>query len=281
MDEMPNALVALEGQRQQLGNLLIGFRAVSGVLDLAGQLREGVDQAPESESGASLGDALDCLLGQRTGEPVLGEEFRRVLRGVRHGRLHGGLDRADESILAAVALLNQLGNQSADLREGITDVAGVLPFELHDFNRIPHDVVLADTLEPECLNADRPLANFAIPDEEAWCELLVANLGPAGRVNQEAEQILLSAVESGGSTHAGGRRLELGGRVGDHFQQVRIPQPAVGHAMQGADDRPIRQQLQRLVATWQRLAEGLSGRLGRKPVHRVAADATERTELGE
>ena len=77
------------------------------------------------------------------------------------------------------------------------DLGGVLAGELDHLGRVPDDVVLADRLEPEGRDADRALADLAVPDEEAGGERLAVDLGPAGRVDEEAEHVLLAGIEPG------------------------------------------------------------------------------------
>ena len=79
--------------------------------------------------------------------------------------------------------------------ERLADLAGVLAGELDDLGRVPDDVVLAHRLEPEGRDADGALPDLAVPDEEARGERLAVDLGPAGRVDEEAEEVLLPAVE--------------------------------------------------------------------------------------
>jgi hypothetical protein len=70
-------------------------------------------------------------------------------------------------------------------------------------------VVLAHGLKPKRLNADGPLADLAVPDEESWGELLPADLRPAQRVDEKAEHVLLTAVESRRAVESLLRRLEV------------------------------------------------------------------------
>ena len=65
--------------------------------------------------------------------------------------------------------------------------------ELDHLDGIPDDVVLADRLEPEGLDAERAPADLGVPDEEAGGEGLAVDLGPAGGVDEEAEHVLLAA----------------------------------------------------------------------------------------
>ena len=105
---------------------------------------------------------------------------------------HRLLDEGDEPITAGVPLGDQGLDHPADLAERLVDFSGVLAGELHDLGGVPHDVVLANLLEPEGRDAHRRFAHFAVPDEESGSEGFAVDLGPAGGIDQEAEQVLLS-----------------------------------------------------------------------------------------
>ena len=104
----------------------------------------------------------------------------------------------------------------ANLAKRLVNVRGMLPRIVDDFNGIPDDVILAHCLEPECLNADRSAADFAIPEKESWSEGFAVDLRPSGRVNEKAEQILLSAIEPSRAVHALLRRLKVDREFAKH-----------------------------------------------------------------
>ena len=95
-----------------------------------------------------------------------------------------------------IPLFDRSLNNAPHFGQGRMNARGVLAGEFDDFGCIPDDVVLADGLKPKRLDADRTLADFRIPDKEAGREGLAFNLCPAVRINQKAEQILLSSIES-------------------------------------------------------------------------------------
>ena len=122
----------------------------------------------------------------------------------------------------------------ANLEQGLVDVGRMLAAELHDFDRIPDDVVLADGLEPERLDAQRSPPDFRVPEEEARGERFAADLCPSGRIDEEGEHVLLSAVQSRSSVEALLRGLESVGRLQHDVQQFGIMQPRIAGPVDGA-----------------------------------------------
>ena len=78
-------------------------------------------------------------------------------------------------------------------------------------------------------------ADFRVPQEEPRGERLAVDLSPAGRIDEEAEHVLLSAVQAGRPVEALGRRLEIGGDLLDHVQQVGVVQPRVAGRVDRAE----------------------------------------------
>ena len=126
-----------------------------------------------------------------------------------------------------------------------------------------------DRLEPEGRDADRALADLGVPDEEAGGERLAVDLGPAGGVDEEAEQVLLPAVEPARPRRpaASLRRLEVGRELAEHRHEVRVVEPRVVRAVDRADEVVLGEELERLVARGEGLLEHAAGRLRREPVH--------------
>src|SRR5262249_9792322 len=152
---------------------------------------------------------------------------------------------------------------------------------LDDFDSIPDDVVLADLLEPERLDAERPFADLTVPDEETGGEGLPADLGPAIGVDEKAEQVRLPGIQPSAAVHTLGWRLKVAGGLANHVQQVRVKQTRVAHAVNGPDDLILCEHLERLVALGQGLVKDAQGRLPRQAVHGVLAYVGERAELRE
>ena len=125
------------------------------------------------------------------------------------------LDGLGKAVLSLVALLDEHLDGPANLAEGLADVCRVLAGEVHHFDGIPDDVVLAHGLEPERLDADGAAADLAVPHEESRGEGLAADVRPAGRVDEEAEHVLLPSVQPGCAVEAFLRRLEIYGELLD------------------------------------------------------------------
>src|SRR5262245_39455143 len=107
----------------------------------------------------------------------------------------------------------------------------MLARKLDDLDRVPHKVVLANCLEPKSLDAERAASHFRIPDEHARRKGLAFDLRPAERVDQEAEHVLLATIQPGLAAYSGLRRLEVGGKVEKHGEQLVVPQPRVADAV--------------------------------------------------
>ena len=126
-----------------------------------------------------------------------------------------------------------------------------------------------------------PPADLRIPEEEPGGERLAADVRPAGRVDEEAEHVLLPAVEARAAVEALRRRLEAIGTVEHDVQQFGVVQPSVA----GAVDRPglvaDGEDLQGLVAPRQRLGEHAGGRVRREPVDGLLGDAGQPAKLAE
>jgi hypothetical protein len=142
-------------------------------------------------------------------------------------------------------------------------------------------VVLADFLKPERRDADRALADLAIPREEAGGERLAIDLGLAGGIDEKAGHVLPPSIEAGRAVHARLRRLEIGGELADHVDQIEIPESRVGDSMNRTDRRAGGQKLYRLLAARHRFAEHTCCRLGSETAHGVLVDAGQVTQLIE
>ena len=159
-------------------------------------------------SSAFLASApRDAVFGQGL-HGLLGVLTERLLHRLPHDRR--------EPVTTRVAFRDQLLDDAADVGECLADLARVLPRELDDLGRVPHDVILAHRLEPEGLDPDRALPDLAVPDEEAGGERLAADLRPAGRVDEKREQVLLPAVEA----RPAGRSLLGGLEVDGELQSI-------------------------------------------------------------
>ena len=94
------------------------------------------------------------------------------------------------------------------------------------------------------------LPDLGVPDVEARGERLAVDLGPAGRVDEEAEQVLLPAVEPGPPPRrryasCGGRKSIANSR--SMVSEVRVVEPRVGMPVDGADQVVLGEELERLV----------------------------------
>src|SRR5262249_17075445 len=166
---------------------------------------------------------------------------------------HGLADHADEAVPPLVPFCDQLLDDPADHGQAVADVGGVLASELDDLNRVPDDVVGTDGLEPKDLDADRPLADLAVPEGEARGKRLAADLGPPGGVDEEAEHVLLPAVEPGASAGSLLRRLEVRGEFAKHGYEVGVVEPGVAHPVDGAYEPVLGEKLEGFRALGKRL----------------------------
>src|SRR5262249_36861809 len=153
---------------------------------------------------------------------------------------HRLADDADEAVLALVASLDQLLDEGAHLAERVVDAGRVLAGELDHLAGVPDDVILTHGLEPECLDAERALADFGVPDKEAGGEGLAVDLGPAGGVDEKDKEVLFAGVEAGAAGHGLLRRLEVGSELLEHGQEVAVVEPGVSDAVDGADSFALR-----------------------------------------
>lgn len=95
-------------------------------------------------------------------------------------------------------------------------------------------MICAHRLEPERLNADRPSADLAVPEEESRRERLAVDLRPAQRVNEKHEHVLLAAVQARAVVELGLlRRLEIRRKFPNDIQEVEVVQACVACTMDG------------------------------------------------
>src|SRR3954452_11001368 len=106
-------------------------------------------------------------------------------------------------------------------------------------------VIRAHRLEPEGRDANRALADFGVPDEEAGGERLPVNLRPTGWVDEEREEILLPAVESGPAGASLLRWLKIHRELAEHGHEVRVVEPGVAVAVNRTDQ--VRPRIRRWV----------------------------------
>lgn len=146
-------------------------------------------------------------------------------------------------------------------------------------------MVAAVGLEPERLDADRPLAHVADPDKEPASECFAVDLRPACRVDEQVEHVLLAAVQARASLRARRSRLlrrnEVRRELAEHREQLHIVEPRVARPVDGADEVAVGVYLHRLAARRERLHEHLRRGPRAEPVDRVAADVREAAELAE
>ena len=161
------------------------------------------------------------------------------------------------------------------------DVRGVFPRKLDDLRRVPHDVVRTDRLEPESLDADAAAADLGIPDEHAGGEGLAADLGPAGRVDEEAEHVLLASVQAGRPVEAFRRGLETNGEFLDHGQQIGVEKPGVAGGVDRAELAAEGEQLQGLRSLRKGFAEHAGRGVGRKAIDGVLGHARQSAKLAK
>ena len=263
------------------GRLLVHLDALAGIDDLAGDPGEGIDHREDGETAFLLGD-FDRLLDQGPGNAVLAQRLLDFLGVAAQRRDHRLLDRLDEGVAALVSFLDQRLDGLADFAEGVMDVRGVFPRKLDDLGRVPHDVVRTDRLEPEGLDADAAAADLRIPDEHAGGEGLAADLGPAGRVDEEAEHVLLPAVQAGRPVEAFRRGLEADGEFLDHGQQVGVEKPRVAGGVDRAELAALGEQLQglRVPAAGSRRTRGTAVS-GREAIDGVLGHAGQAGKAGQ
>ena len=108
----------------------------------------------------------------------------------------------------------------------------MLAGEIDDFHRIPHDVILTNSLEPECLHTDGAATDFRVPKKESWRECLAFDLGPAGRVDEENEHVLLTAVQAARPIHPRLRRLKVRRKLFHDRQQIQVMEPGVARSVE-------------------------------------------------
>ena len=240
------------GERQERRRLGVQLGAVAGVADLLREPRQGVDQREDRQPAALLRQ-LGRRLGGPAGDAVGDQLFDGVVRLVAESLFHRPRNDADEAVAALVALGDQPLDEPADFVQPVAHLGGVLAGELDDLGRVPDDVVLADRLEPEGLDAEAPAADLRVPDEEAGRKRLAFDLGPAGRVDQEGEQVLFAAVEPRRPAAPFLGRLEVGGELRDDTQQVGVPEPGVAHPVQRPDGLARGEQLDRFAGGRERL----------------------------
>ena len=130
-----------------------------------------------------------------------------------------------------VAFLHQLGNRSANIVQGLLDVADVASLQLNHLDTISDDMILADFLIPKRLDADRASANFRVPNKEARGKILAADFHPSVGVDAKGEHILFTGIESGSSAQTRGRGREIGGGLADRFENFRVKQTRVRRAV--------------------------------------------------
>ena len=181
---------------------------------------------------------FQSLLGPVPVDTVLKQDLHHFLGIGAEPFVHGLDHDLGEAITAFIPFRDELLHDAAHFRQRFVDACRVLAGELDDLNRVPDDVVLADCLKPEGLDAERAFADFAVPDEEAGREDLALDLGLAGRVNEEDQHVLLAGVEPGAAGFvlaAEGSplgRLEVGGELRKHGENVGVVEP--GHSSRRA-----------------------------------------------
>ena len=124
-------------------------------------------------------------------------------------------------------------------------------------------MILANRLKPKRLDAEGPPADFRVPQEEPGRERLAVDLRPAGGIDQKHEHVLLAAIQASRSSCARLRRLEVSRELANDIQQISIPQPGVGHAVERTDAPAGREQLDRLVSARHGLLQSPAGRFWR------------------
>lgn len=165
--------------------------------------------------------------------------------------------------------------------QAVSNICRVLTSKLGNFDGVPDDMVLANGLEPERLDANRAATNFGIPDKEPRSKGFAIDLGPTRWVDKKAEHILLTAVQSCSAVTAFLRRLEVRGKFLDNRKELRIPKPRVADSVYGAHRIVRSQQLNRLVRCGNRLTEHSTCRLMGNPVEGISANSRQTTHLGE
>jgi hypothetical protein len=141
-----------------------------------------------------LASQFERLLSELSVDAVLAEQLGYFVGIDPELLVHRLLHQSREALATFVTALHERVKGPPPVVERRMDASGVLAAHLNHFDCIPHDMVLAHGLEPECRDADRPLADLRRPREETGGERLPVDLGPAGGIDEKVEHVLLATV---------------------------------------------------------------------------------------
>ena len=176
---------------------------------------------------------LQGLFREGSRDSLLGQHFENLIGARPESRLHRLLEDLNESIATFVAFIDQPCDDAGNVGHRLVHVGCVLAAEVHDLDRVPDDMILTHGLEPKRLYADGAFADFRVPHKETRCKRLAVDLCPPGRIDEEAEHVMLPAIQAGSAfgvaTGIAGclRPYEVRGEHADHREQVRVVQPGV------------------------------------------------------
>lgn len=153
----------LHRQGQQAAGSLVDLKPVARIANTAGQSSQGVDQGENCEPTLSQVDRFAGHLGVDATASKSLEDLVGVVAKLGPHRL---VDRPAETVPTLVAPGDQVTGDSLDLDQRVADVGRVLSLELDHFHGIPDQVILANRLKPEGLDAKRTPTDFRIPQKE-------------------------------------------------------------------------------------------------------------------
>lgn len=265
---------------EQRARLLVHGGSLSGELESLGEAGQRIDQREDGEGALPFRD-LRRFPGKGLRHAVILKHLEGGL-GIRRKRLlHRVLHDPDEGIAPSVPYLDEPGDDVPNLAERVVNLRRVLPAVVDNVDRVPDDVILTHRLEPERLDTDRAPSDLGVPQEEPRCEGLVLDLGPAGRVDQKAEHVLLSAVEPGPLSYPALRRLEVRREFSHDGEKIEVVEAGVVDPVDGPYRRVTSEHLERLFAARERLVKCLGGCLGAQPIERVLGDSRQAARLAK
>jgi hypothetical protein len=259
-------------EREQSGRLGIRLASIARILHFPRQARQCIHDC-EDRKRAVLASDFECVLGELPRDAAFGQGFRDFVGAIAEPRLHRFHNRLGEAVAPLIAFRDQSFDHVADVRQALMHVGRVLARVVHNLDGVPDDVILADSLEPECLHAHRAAADLRIPQKEPRRKRFAADLRPAERIDQETEHVLFPAVQPGSTLFVGAagllRWLKIRRELANHRQQIDVVQPSVTCAVDRSYERIRGVELQRLRARCQCLVEDAGRRVGRQAVPRV------------
>lgn len=268
-------------QSKKLSSPLICIRPVAPVCQaLLRHSRERVNYGEERQTALPLG-GFQGRFCQGPADAVLLNRLQGLFQVLVQAGGHGAANHLNESVPPFIALGDEIIDGLPDYFQRRVDVGGVFVMVFRQRDRVPDNVILADRLKPETLDADRPAPHLGIPKKESWGEGFVTNLYPTRGIDQEAEHVLLAAVQASPAVFGHLGRGKAGGLVPDGIEQVRVVEPPVAYAVNRAQGLVPREGLNRPAGSRQRFRQYLACRVCGQPVDRILRDFRHPAELGK